>query len=144
MSEENLDGQKLVLLLGKILGEVYRIQRKIGLGTEGNDVVFGLRHGFESVLDETFRDIGGISTAQLNAVDSVLEKYFAEPAKLSAFTGFYEIEYKLQALGVDRGTAMTILTYQKATGRYDSIIDKMNCSGSPVECRTFELDQWNE
>ena len=144
MSGENLDGQKVLLLLGKILGEIYRIQRKIGIATEGKDVAFGLRRGFESVLEDTFRDIGGVSTAQLQAVDSVLGEYFADPAKLAEFTGFYEIEPKLAALGVDRGTAMTIMTYQKATGRYDSVLDKMDCSGSPHQCRTFELDRWDE
>lgn len=144
MNSQPLERNRTELLLGKILGEIYRLQRKIGLDTEGQDVAFGLRRGFESVLEETFRDIGGISTAQLNAVDSVLAEYFAEPAKLSKFTGFYQIESKLAELGVDRGTALTILTYQKATGHYDSVLDKMDCSGSPTECRTFELSRFDE
>lgn len=38
MSDENQDGQKVLLLLDRILGEICRIQRKIGLGTEGQDV----------------------------------------------------------------------------------------------------------
>lgn len=144
MSDQPLDRDRIKLLLGKILGEIYRIQRKIGIATEGQGVAFGLRRGIESVLEDTFRDIGGISIAQIEAVDSVLEEYFADPEKLSAFTGFYEIEPKLAALGVCRGTAITILKYKKATGPYDSVLDKMKGPGSPQECRTFELGRWDE
>lgn len=138
MSDQQLDGEKIMLLLGKILGEIYRMQRHVGMSTEGPAVSYALCHGFEHVLTDTFREIGGITTAQVDAVDKVLD--LQTPA---AFKGFYDIEYKLQAEGVCRETAIRILTYLKATGLYDSIIDKMDCSRSPSECRTFDLDEWS-
>lgn len=144
MSDQPLDRDRIELLLGKILGEIYRMQRHVGMATEGPAVSYALCHGFEHVLADTFREIGGISKAQVGAVNSVLDEYFDDPEKLEAFRGFYEIEYKLERLGVCRGTAITILKYMKATGRYDPMLNKMDCSGSPGECRTFELGKWDE
>lgn len=53
MSDENQDGQKVLLLLDRILGEIHRIQRKIGLGTEGQDVdqADGSAMGHKALID---------------------------------------------------------------------------------------------
>ena len=60
--------------------------------------------------------------------------------KLEEFTGFYEIEKKLKAVGIDRSLAVVLFTYFKANHQYSNIIKKMDCEGSPMECRTYDIN----
>lgn len=73
----------------------------------------------------------------------ILDPIWSDKSKLDDFGGFYDIERELQLNGVDRPEAYRILKYLKANGQYSTVIDKMDSSGSPVECRTFELTEWD-
>lgn len=132
------------ILLGKILGEVYRIQKhgNVPFGpSEAN--LFGLLNGFEHVIDEELEGIGFVSRDSLMAVINVLSPIDNDPEKLKAFKGFYDIEHELQKHGVDRSTAIRILTYLNANHQFQGLIAKMDTSGSPSECRTFEISKWD-
>lgn len=131
---------KNTLLLGKLLGEVYRLQHEAGIPTAGEHSIFGLRNGFESEINAQLERIGFISDAQLNAVEDVLNEYHQSSEKLAGLSGFYDIENELSDLGVGRGEAIRILTYLKADHRFTGVIAKFDSSNSPTECRTFDLD----
>ncbi|MFO0749147.1 MAG: hypothetical protein U1F43_26315 [Myxococcota bacterium] len=60
----------------------------------------------------------------------MLSPIFDDEAKLAAFNGFYDIEKPLAAAGVDRSTAIKILKYFHLDGAYDTVIKKMDSSGS--------------
>ncbi|MEN8131689.1 MAG: hypothetical protein ABFS45_16175 [Pseudomonadota bacterium] len=133
------------LFLGKMLGEIYRMER-------ANDNVachvrsahiYALLNGFEHAIDRELEMIGYVSKEKLKAVMDVLDPIWADRERLEKFKGFYDIERKLSAKGVDRGDAIAILTYLKANGQFTEIIDKMDSSHSPTECRTFELSDWD-
>lgn len=51
-------------------------------------------------------------------------------------------ERKLERLGINRAKAKTILTWFNAGDRYTNVIQKMNSTNSPVECKTFEVSEW--
>ena len=128
------------ILLGKVLGEIYRIQKRIqSLPCPADDgQVYGLVNGFETAIDHELEVTGFISDEQVNTVADVLDPIFVDPRKLEEFGGFYDIESELKSRGIDRGTAATILTYFNIKGKFTSVIAKMDSSDSPTECRTFE------
>jgi len=132
------------ILLGKILAEVYRMQRKANMPCSATDgQIYGLLNGFETAINEQLERIGYVSEAELMHVIDVLTPYWKEPAKLAEFKGFYDIEHELEAGGVDRAKAIPILRYLYANSQFHEVIAKMDSSDSPSECRTFKLTEWD-
>jgi hypothetical protein len=138
--------KELKVFLGKILGEIYRLQNnseKIACPAEPSQI-FGLLNGFENVIDEELERIGYVSNEEINSVVDVLDEYWKDPEKRKEFKGFYDIEHKLNNRGIDRGKAILILTYFKANNQFVELIDKMNSEHSPTECKNFELDKFEK
>lgn len=132
------------LLLGKILGEIYRLQRKTESPCSASDgTIYGLLNGFEETTQEELERVGFVTKEQVKHAADVLDAVWDDPEKMAAFKGFYDIEKELAAGGVDRMAAMKILTYFKANHSFQDLIAKMDTHGSPGECRTFELDKWS-
>jgi hypothetical protein len=133
------------LLLGKILGEIYRIQRSSDeVSCPASDCqIYALLHGFEDAVNQELEMIGFISSDQVRSVVDVLEPIWQDKEQLKAFKGFYDIERELQNRGVDRSAAIRILKYLKANNQFTDIIGKMDSSGSPSECRRFDLSDWD-
>ena len=131
------------LLLGKLLAEIYRLQKNANVPTVDDACIYGLKNGFESAIRDEVERIGSISGQQLKHVMNVLEPIWQNKAKLAAFKGFYDIERELADGGVDRTDAIHILTYLSQTGQFAEVIAKMDSSNSPGECRTFKLDEWD-
>jgi hypothetical protein len=139
------DMDKQILLLGKLLGEQYRTQKKLGLNVPASrGQIYGLINGFEWAIRQELDGMGDITDAKIQAVADVLDEYFMDDAKLASFKGFYDIEHRLQQMGVDRGDAMQIIRYFNADGKFNRVIAKMDSSDSPSECRTFELYDWED
>jgi len=135
------DRGDIMRLLGKILAETYRIQRRTpGFAVGVDDAhIYGLQNGFEHVIERELEGIGTITKREFDHVGDVLDLYDSDPAKLAAFKGFYDIEGELKAGGVDRLKAIQILTYLNANGQFDALIRKMDSDHSPSECRKFDL-----
>lgn len=132
---------KNTLILGKILGEIYRMQSKAGVPCPaGPERVYGLLHGFDREINDELQSIGFVSEEQVDAVASVLEPIWQDREKLAELTGYYDIEPALESVGIDRSTAINVLTYFAANRSYTEIISKFNSNNSPIECQTFDLD----
>lgn len=133
------------LLLGKLLGELYRIQRSSSeVSCPASDgQIYALLNGFEDAVNEELESIGFVSSDKVKSVMDILEPIWIDPEKLSKFKGFYDIERDLEDRGVDRSDAIRILKYLKANHQFTEIIAKMDTSGSPSECRKFELSDWD-
>lgn len=132
------------LLLAKLLGEIYRIQKQSGVPCVAEDAqIYGLLQGFEDVVDEELARIGYVSKEKLSFVIDVLDSINRDDERVSAFRGFYDIEDELQKGGVDRVAAIRILTFLNANGQFNALIAKMDSSNSPHECRTFNLGPWD-
>ena len=132
------------LLFGKILGEIYRIQNRNGYCGVGESVIYGLLNGFESVIDEEIERIGHITKSEIRTVIDILDEYHKDEEKFKELTGFYDIEDKLDENGITRWKAIQILTYLKANRQFVDVIAKFNSSNSPVECKRFEIDEWDK
>lgn len=139
--------RKTIILVGKLLGEIYRIQNRSNGDIPcqaGEGHIYGLLHGFERAIEEELDQIGFISEEKLAIVEEILSEYFYDKEKLEKFKGFYDIENRLKENDIDRGEANRILKYLSADGRFVEVIEKMNSSNSPVECKTFELSDWDK
>jgi hypothetical protein len=135
------DDKQVKLLLGKVLGEIYRLQNHSNAAScpASQAQIYALLHGFEHAIDEELEMIGYVSKADLKHVMDVLTPYFDDPGKLAAFKGFYDIERQLKAAGVERSQAIKILRYLNANDQFTNVIAKMDSSDSPTECRMFKL-----
>lgn len=133
------------ILLGKILGEIYRLQKNQDVPCGAEEArIYGLLNGFESVIEEELESIGFVSKEQLSHTVKVLNEIWNDPEEMGSFKGFYDIENDLQRGDVDRSTAMRVLTYLDANNSFSDLISKMDSSDSPSECRTFTLDKWSK
>lgn len=134
------------LVFGKILGEIYRIQNKMDNASYlvGSETIYGLLNGFEETLDQEIGNLSFISSEEVAYVSSVLNEYHINEQRLSTFNGYYNIEHKLLSRGIDRIKAKRIVTMFKIEGRFQNVIDKMDTSGSPGECRTFEIPEYEK
>ena len=133
-------------MLARILGEVYRIQNAIeGMHPSASGShVYGLLNGFETSIDSELELADGISGDKLRHMEEVLSEIFYDEEKVSQFQGFYDIERELQSRGVTRVDAIKILKFLKADDRFTELIEKMDSSRSPAECRTFELYEYEK
>lgn len=134
------------LLLGKILGEIYRIQNRMEPNAcpVKDSTVYGLLSGFESVIDEHLEGIGYISEEDIKNAADVLDVYFKDPEMLEKLEGYYTIEHELEKRGITRTKAIKIFTYFKANGQFTQEIEKMNSQHSPMECKVFELGDYDK
>src|ERR1700689_4186110 len=96
----------LKIVFGKLLGEIYRVEQYVedykNLKDEG--VIYALRHGIESVIDDELDEVGFTSEAQHETLLSILQEIDSSKEKTAAFSGFYDIERILADRGVDRPT----------------------------------------
>lgn len=127
--------------LGSVLGEVYRIQRRIDppMCEKDDSTIYGLLHGFEHVIDEQLELVGWVSEADVEAVSDILGPIWEDEAKLASFKGYYDIERPLKAAGIERAKALKILRYFLAAGQFEELIHKMDTSNSPIEARKVRL-----
>lgn len=140
-----MSGKYTKVAFGKILGEIYRLQRVQGLPVAADlGRVYGLLNGIERAIDEEFESVGFVSEAQVAHAQTVLDEYFYDSAKLDAFKGFYDVEGQLEAGGVSRDDAISIFKYFLASRSYVELIERMDSKHSPIECKNFSLDEWSK
>ncbi|WP_145047879.1 hypothetical protein [Paenibacillus xylanexedens] len=129
------------LVFGKILGEIYRIQKHDqGISCPvGDDVIYGLLNGFEDTLNSELEELNFVSSEDVEFVSNVLNEYHIDQEKLNLFKGYYDIEHRLESNGIDRMKAHRILTKFIAEHKFEGVIAKMDSSHSPGEMRTFKI-----
>lgn len=123
------------ILFGKILGEIYQLQGDDCEICEGT--IYGLKNGFEFVLDDIIKDYK-ITNDDYNNFVAILNPIFNDIDKLKNFTGYYDIEDQMINVGIDRDKAIQLFTYFKKSGKFIKLIDKLDSFNSPCELTTFE------
>ena len=125
------------LFMGFILGEICRLQNKQGMVTVSDATIYGLLNGFEQVTDEFLEKVAGIPESKVTAAAKILQPYFDDNEK--ELSGYYQIQNELGAAGITREEAIRISTYFHARGDFVGVLEKMDTTGSPIECRKFEM-----
>ncbi|MDL1982319.1 MAG: hypothetical protein LWX02_12835 [Deltaproteobacteria bacterium] len=149
LEQEDVMDQELKRALGFLLGQIYRVQKRINENDSdicpvSGSTIYGLLNGIEPVIDENLPTNMAVSEDDINAVADVLQPYFDDPEKLSEFTGYYQIEPELESRAVSRLKAIRILTYFKSGGSFTNVIEKMDSANSPSECRTFRIHDYEK
>lgn len=131
------------VLLGKILGEIYRIQKYIFcLPCTANDTrVYGLLNGIEQEIDTELKEIGFISNEKLVALETILEEYGKEENLDSK--NYSELEKKFKQREIDRKKAIVIMKYLYTKGSIAEVIEEMESLDLPIEFQNFQLDDYD-
>ena len=138
------------LLMGRVLGELFRIQRKLDMPCAvGDEEIYGLIAGIEPAIDEVVNPREAVDEALVREVAAALDYFFNDPQRLKEFSGYYDLERQLQQRGfIDahgkRGWIIKILDWFAADGRYQALIDKMDSPNSPIECKTFGPNEYEK
>lgn len=131
-------------LFGKILGEIYRIQKRNGYSPVSEGRIYGLLNGVEIAIDNEISSLEPVTNEEIDAAADILDKYWKDPADLDKVTGYYDLEDDFDAAGLNRGKMIRILTYFNSNNQYTDLISKFDSSNSPTECRTFELYDYDK
>ena len=131
------------VLFGKILGEIYRFQRASDVvvcpASQGR--IYALLNGFEGAVERELEVVETISDTQVKAVTDILLVVWQDKNRLNHFKGYYDLEADLQRRNISREQAIKIFTYLKANHQFVDLIERMNSSHSPSECKNFDLDE---
>ena len=131
-------------LLCVLLGEVYRVQRHLKMPCSAStDTIYGLLSGIEPAIDSVLAN-DPVSENDFRAVCKLLFSIDSDPKKKEEFSGFYDLEDALRSAGLDRSKIAHVITYLNAGGKYTELIEKMDSSGSPTECRNFDLTEFDK
>lgn len=131
------------LIFGKILGEIYKTQQLIKGEEKPDAITYGLLSGLETVIDKELSNLELVTKEEINKVDEILNSYFDDGEKETAFSGYYTIESQLRDANISRSKAIKILKLFLAEDRYTTLIKKMNSNNSPSECKNFELKNYD-
>jgi hypothetical protein len=123
--------------LGVVLGQIYVVKEHLGVIKEPHAAQYGLLHGIEPIIDAEFQRNGPLVTTQMvQDVAAVLRAYENDPGR--ELKGYLDLEAGFQALEIDRGAAIRILTNFKVLGMFVETINRLNTDASPPECRVFD------
>jgi hypothetical protein len=131
------------IFLAKILGEIYRIQKRIkDLPCSATDShIYGLLKGFEDSINLEL-DYELITKQEVSKVSNILNEIWIDDEKLKNFKGYYDIESEFEKLNIPRWKIILILTKLKSEDRYTRLLEKMDSNNSPGECRKFDIESY--
>lgn len=112
------------LALGKILGEIYRVQKEQGICEVSDARIMGLLNGFQQALESELEDLDYFSNEEVNVVADYLKPYWTGEKAMSELPTLVEARLELERKGVSHGRLLTILEYLHANGRYTTEIKK--------------------
>jgi hypothetical protein len=122
--EDSMDSE-LKLVLGKMLGEVYRVQRAQGICQVPDSKIFGLLNGVEEALDSEFENLSVISNSQISVVCDHLDPYFKGEKPIEEMPSFLNFRMELEQHGISHSKLIDILKYLHASGSYTEEIDRL-------------------
>lgn len=107
-------------LFGKILGEVYRLQRCLGVRHVrhvrhvDDATIYGLLHGFEHVIEDELEDVGWVPTEHVQLASDALDAR----GEAGPESGKVLVD-ALAARGVDRRVATRVATFLAVAGAHE-------------------------
>ncbi|MEC1155034.1 hypothetical protein [Cytobacillus horneckiae] len=117
--------QELKLALGKLFGEVYRIQKQQGICQISDSRIFGLLNGVEEELEGELGNLGFINREQVSIVCDQLDPFYKQEKSLKEMPSFLEFRMELEKHGISHSRLIDILKYLKSSGSYTTEIDKL-------------------
>ena len=113
-------------LLGKILGEVYKMHDRRGLHYPASKAtIYGLTHGMETIIDDELDRIGWVSSEAMQAIMAIFASISDNPTKLAAFEGYADISDRLAAAKISKETLITVVKYMQADFMYPEMVHRI-------------------
>jgi len=133
---------------GLLLGQMFRIQKKLDqvhpnetpLCQVEDGTIYGLLNGMENVINQQMDHVSFIPEDSIRKMGEILLPYLDDPNK--PFNGYYDIQNKVEMLGISRNDAVKILHYFWETDQFKPVLKKMDTSGSPGEFRKFDAKRY--
>lgn len=116
--------KELQLTFGKLLGEMYRIQKEQGIARVDDGRIFGLLNGVEEAISSELNGTPFISNEQIEIVSDYLSPYWSQEKSLDELSDL-SMRMDLERKGINEGDLYIILKYLKSTGRFEVEIDKL-------------------
>lgn len=125
---------------GLIMGDLYEIKSLLKKKPIDKAKLFALQNGFEHEIDEQLDVNFWISLEEKNKIDKILDPYFRDETLFNNLKGYYDIEPLIEEAGISRLKAIVIMKYFYERGPFRKVLDKMDSSDSPQECRKLDID----
>ncbi len=122
------------IMLGKVLGEIYRLQEVQGICEADPQRIYGLLNGFEDAISEELERVGFIAEEKVDFVCNLLDE-ISNTSNPAQFTGYYDIERQLKDSQISRSEAISIFRSLISGNQYTQEISKMDSDNSPSEVR---------
>ncbi|WP_406595186.1 hypothetical protein [Bacillus velezensis] len=117
---------ELRLSLGKLFGEIYRIQKQQGMCDKSDNRIFGLLNGFEEELKSEFEGLNFYSEDKVNAVCDKLNPYYTNEKDISEMPPFSQFRLELEhESGIKHTEVIDILKYLYSKSAYQLEIDRL-------------------
>ena len=127
--------QETKLVFGKILGEIYRVQKQQGICQVSDATLFGLLNGFEEAIDGELSDLGFITQAEVELVADYFDPYWKQEKNLDEMPNYKTVEMDIERQGIRPAKFGKILKYLYARERFTVEIDKLG--------RSFKLSDYD-
>ncbi|WP_281976056.1 hypothetical protein [Halobacillus litoralis] len=117
--------QEQKLVLGKILGETYRLQKEQGICQETDATIFGLLNGFEETLNAQMTNLGIITVDEVEKVADYFSTYWKGEEKLDDLPSYKTVQMSMERHGIREHKFGQILKYLYACNRFTVEIEKL-------------------
>ncbi|OES43852.1 hypothetical protein [Domibacillus iocasae] len=115
----------LTLTLGKVLGELYEIQKQQGINKVDNGHIYGLLHGFEEALKKEFENLNFISQEKVEAVSQYFSSFIKAGTETDDLPPFDSMRSQMEKQGMDQEQFITILRYLNASDRLNIDVNQL-------------------
>lgn len=117
---------ELKLTLGKLFGEIYKIQKAQGVCNISESRIFGLLNGFEEEIKLEFEELNFYSEDKVNAVCDKLQPYYTQEKELNDMPTFLQFRMELEhESGITHSEVIDILKYLNSKNAYELEIKKL-------------------
>jgi len=135
--------QSLKMFLGKVLGEVYKIQYDNDESKCSVDKakIYGLLNGIEPVVNSIMNEIDIITQDDIKIVTNILEPIFRDINIYEKYGGFHIMLNELEKQGINKSKSLTIFTYLKSNCQFVNFFDKIMCTQlTPLAFKELETE----
>ena len=117
---------ELKLFLGKLFGEIYKIQKKQGVCDKSETRIFGLLNGFEEEIRSEFEGLNFYSQDKVNAVCDKLHPYYTKEKNINDMPSFLQFRMELEHESrINHTEVIDILKYLYSKNAYQLEIDRL-------------------
>ncbi|WP_046179797.1 hypothetical protein [Domibacillus tundrae] len=115
----------LTLTLGKVLGELYEIQKQQGISKVDNGHIYGLLNGFEEALMKEFGNLNFINKEEVDVVFRYFSPYIEAGTETDELPPFDNMRAQMEKHGMDQDQFITILRYLNASDRLNVDVNQL-------------------